>query len=127
MTNDTTNTAPSLAMVTIDCDDAHAMAVFWSELLGGQIAHDEGDYSMVTVGQTSLGFGRTPDYARPQWPDAGGKQFHLDLAASDLDAASARAQELGATLADPQPEGADGKWVVLLDPAGHPFCFANWG
>ena len=41
MTNDTASTPSSapvaaLAMVTIDCDDAHAMARFWSELLGGQ-------------------------------------------------------------------------------------------
>nr|WP_307781286.1 VOC family protein [Agilicoccus flavus] len=35
--------------------------------------------------------------------------------------------ELGATLAQPQPAEAAGKWVVLLDPAGHPFCFAIWG
>ena len=28
---------------------------------------------------------------------------------------------------DPQPPEAAGKWVVLLDPAGHPFCVAIWG
>lgn len=135
MTNDSapTPTTPSsaplatLAMVTIDCDDAHAMALFWSELLGGRIAHDEGDYSMVTAGGVTLGFGRDPQYRAPQWSQAGTKQFHLDLSTDDLDAAAARAQELGATLADPQPREAAGKWVVLLDPAGHPFCFAIWG
>lgn len=127
MTNDTTISEISLAMVTIDCDDAHAMAQFWSALLGGEITHDEGDYAMVEAGGVRLGFGRDDDYTRPAWPDHGAKQFHLDLSAQDLDAATARAIELGATLAEPQPEEAAGKWVVLLDPAGHPFCFANWG
>ncbi|MGO4957953.1 VOC family protein [Luteococcus sp. Sow4_B9] len=37
-----------------------------------------------------------------------------------------RAISLGATLAEPQPEGSEGKWIVLLDPAGHPFCLAIW-
>ncbi|OYO25143.1 glyoxalase [Enemella dayhoffiae] len=124
----TSDTSFRLAMVTLDCDDAHAMATFWSALLGGQITHDEGGYAMVTTpGGTTLGFGETPDYRRPAWPNTGDKQFHFDLDASDVEAASRRAQELGATLADPQPEDADGKWVVLLDPAGHPFCFASWG
>lgn len=117
---------PSLAMVTIDCDDAHAMTVFWSKLLGGQITHDEGGYGMVIAGGVTLGFGETPDYRRPAWPDDGAKQFHLDLSAPDLTAAAQRAQDLGARLADPQPQDADGKWIVLLDPAGHPFCLASW-
>ena len=57
----------------------------------------------------------------------GSKQFHLDLAAEDIDAETERLVGLGATLADPQPGET---WRVLLDPAGHPFCVtnaANWG
>lgn len=129
MTNDTeiNDTAISLAMVTVDCDDAHAMAQFWSRLLGGEITHDEGDYAMVEAGGVRLGFGRDDNYSRPAWPDHGAKQFHLDLSVQDLAAATDRAIELGATLAQPQPDEAAGKWVVLLDPAGHPFCFAIWG
>lgn len=129
MTNDTeiNDIAISLAMVTVDCDDAHAMAQFWSRLLGGEITHDEGDYAMVEAGGVRLGFGRDDNYSRPAWPDHGAKQFHLDLSVQDLDAATDRAIELGATLAQPQPAEAAGKWVVLLDPAGHPFCFAIWG
>src|SRR5699024_11672020 len=62
----------------------------------------------------------------PNWPDDGLKQFHLDLAADDLEAAAARCVELGASRADPQPGET---WVVLIDPAGHPFCITdarNW-
>ncbi|WP_372360476.1 VOC family protein [Agilicoccus flavus] len=92
MTNDTeiNDTAISLAMVTVDCDDAHAMAQFWSRLLGGEITHDEGDYAMVEAGGVRLGFGRDDNYSRPAWPDHGAKQFHLDLSVQDLDAATDR-------------------------------------
>ncbi|GAB3588108.1 VOC family protein [Calidifontibacter terrae] len=122
-----TDITANLAMVTIDCSDARAMAQFWSQLLGGEITHDEGDYAMVKAGDTTLGFGRSDDYTPPTWPDNGHKQFHLDLSVQDLDAARDRAQELGATIAEPQPTEAAGKWVVMLDPSGHPFCFAVWG
>ena len=46
-------------------------------------------------------------------------QVHLDIEVDDLDAASALARELGATLAEFQPQ-EDVR--VHLDPAGHPFC-----
>lgn len=62
------------------------------------------------------------------WPNQhGSKQFHLDLAVDDLDAAAARCVEFGATLPVEQPRES---WRVLLDPSGHPFCLtqaANWG
>ena len=46
-------------------------------------------------------------------------QLHLDLAVDDLDAATAHAVEVGARLAEHQPQD---DVRVLLDPAGHPFC-----
>ena len=44
---------------------------------------------------------------------------HLDIEVDDLEAASARAVELGATVAEFQPQD---DVRVHLDPAGHPFC-----
>lgn len=122
-----TDPIATVAMVTLDCADAKASGTFWSELLGGTLTEPGEGYAMVETDRVTLGFGATDDYAPPAWPDHGRKQFHLDLSVTDLDAARDRAVALGATLADPQPEGADGKWVVLLDPAGHPFCLAVWG
>ena len=129
---DPTSTAPAaqLAMVSIDCDDAKAMADFYSGVLGWPVvyADDEGKYAMIQDGDQRLGFGTTPDYRRPEWPDHGGKQFHLDLGAQDVDATVERCVGLGATRPDEQPGGD--RWTVLLDPAGHPFCvtnLANWG
>ncbi|WP_265447416.1 VOC family protein [Flexivirga meconopsidis] len=120
----------SIAMVSIDCDDAKAMADFYSAVLGWPLAYadDEGNYAMLQDGDQRLGFGKTPDYQRPDWPNHGSKQFHLDLGAEDVDGTVARCVELGATKPDEQPGGD--RWTVLLDPAGHPFCvtnLANWG
>ncbi len=114
----------SVAMVTIDCAEPATEATFWSELLGWQVAHSEAAYAMVTGDGPALGFGLVDGYVAPQWPDPDGqKQFHLDLAVDDLDAAEARCRELGATVPDFQP--GEGRWRVLLDPAGHPFCLTR--
>jgi hypothetical protein len=48
------------------------------------------------------------------------KQYHLDLAVDDLDAAERGFLAVGATKAKHQPQ--PDRWRVLLDPAGHPFC-----
>ena len=117
-----------LAMFTIDCDDPAAAAAFYSALLGMEIAHSSDAYAMLSGDGPALGFGRVEGYEPPEWPNPNGsKQFHLDLAVDDIAIAEARAVDLGAKLADPQPGDT---WRVLLDPTGHPFCLtdaANWG
>jgi catechol 2,3-dioxygenase-like lactoylglutathione lyase family enzyme len=116
-------------MVTIDCADPGPVSAFYAELLGLDVAYqDENAVMLKGPSGPALGFGRVADYEPPAWPNEhGSKQFHLDLAVDDIDAAEARCLELGATRADPQPGTT---WRVVLDPAGHPFCLtdaANWG
>jgi catechol 2,3-dioxygenase-like lactoylglutathione lyase family enzyme len=119
-----------IVMVTLDCAEVAPSAEFWSAMLGWEVAASTDDYAMLTApgGGPALGLGRVEDHQPPSWPDERGrKQFHLDLAVDDLDAAAARAVGLGARLADPQPGET---WRVLIDPAGHPFCLtdaASWG
>lgn len=134
MTNTSTATAASganpvarLAMVTLDVPDAAALGRFYSDVLGWPIAYSDENYAMLTGPDHALGIGTIPDFQPPQWPDDGHKQFHLDLSADDVEAAAVHCVELGATRADPQPGET---WVVLIDPAGHPFCISdakNWG
>lgn len=118
-----------LKMTSLDCPDPEASAAFWSGLLGWEIAHSEAEYAMLTGPETALGFDRVDDYEPPAWPNPrGSKQFHFDLACDDLTTTEARCVELGATVPDDQP--GEGRWRVLLDPAGHPFCLtlaAKWG
>lgn len=121
-------TTAALAMTTVDCADAQKMASFYSALLGWEITASGDGYAMLQGPGQRLGFGEIPDYRSPSWPDEGTKQFHLDLSAEDVLSMADRAVELGATQPSDQP--GDGRWVVLLDPAGHPFCItdvANWG
>jgi hypothetical protein len=130
---DTTAPAPTPAvrhgMVTVVGTDPVAEATFWAQLLDGTIAASTAEYSMVVLAAgPALGFGAVEDHEPPVWPNPrGSKQFHLDLAVTDIPATEQKALDLGATLADPQPGET---WRVLLDPAGHPFCLSdakNWG
>ena len=126
----TTTAAPAtLAMVTIDCAEIGPVADFWAALLGYEVVAKSDDYAMLKGADgPALGLGRVPGHRPPVWPNEHGtKQFHLDLAVEDLDAAADRAISLGARLAEPQPGET---WRVLIDPAGHPFCLTRaeaWG
>jgi len=119
----------TLKMVTLDSSDARRDARFWAAVLGWEVAHEQDEYAMLKGPEgAALGFGTVADHEPPTWPnDRGTKQFHLDLAVDDIDAAAARCVELGATQPAEQPGET---WRVLLDPSGHPFCLtqaANWG
>ena len=113
--------------VVVQCPDALALATFYSELLGWAIwKPDEADAQDAALdlgqGVGYLSFQGDPDYVPPVWPNQNGEQrmaMHLDFEVSDLAAAVEHAIELGATLADHQPQQ---DLRILLDPAGHPFC-----
>lgn len=110
--------------VVIESADAHALARFYSEILGWPIVGDEPNWvTIAPEGTVSyLAFNTSPDYVPPVWPAAEGRQqmmMHIDVAVDDLDAAVAHAIELGASLADFQPQDTV---RAMLDPAGHPFC-----
>jgi catechol 2,3-dioxygenase-like lactoylglutathione lyase family enzyme len=75
-----------LAMVTLDCDDPQAEAQFWAQLLGLEQAYADDNYAMLKGPQgPAIGFGRVEDYVPPVWPNPhGSKQFHLDVAVTDI-------------------------------------------
>ena len=110
--------------MVLEAPDARALAQFYARLLGWRVAKDEPGWATVAPpdGVAYLGFQSSPEYVRPIWPPADGRQqmmMHLDLEVDDLEAAVASAVEEGATVAAYQPQ-EDVR--VLLDPAGHPFC-----
>jgi catechol 2,3-dioxygenase-like lactoylglutathione lyase family enzyme len=114
----------SLATVVLDCSDAHALADFYSRLLGWEITLREPDWVLLRcpTGGTGLSLQSETWYRPPVWPEEPGEQqkmLHLDIQVDDLDAAGAHALEAGAVLADYQPQSGV---RVYLDPAGHPFC-----
>jgi catechol 2,3-dioxygenase-like lactoylglutathione lyase family enzyme len=115
----------------IDAPDPQALGMFYHQMLGWKIHKDEPDEFTLAVpgnSETYLAFQTqtSAPWARPVWPAVAGQQqmmMHLDIEVGELEVAVAHALELGATLADFQPQ-PDVR--VLLDPAGHPFClYAN--
>jgi len=108
----------------LEAPDARALARFYADLLGWEIAKNEPEYAAIgpSDGVAYLAFQTAPDYVRPVWPFREGSQqimMHLDFQVSDLEVAVAHALELGAQDAEHQPQT---NLRVLLDPAGHPFC-----
>ena len=84
-------------------------------------------------GDQKLEFQREEPFVPPVWPTVAGQQqmgMHLDIAVDNLGDGSDRrtrffelfddAVARGAQVADHQPQ--QDRVVVMLDPAGHPFC-----
>jgi catechol 2,3-dioxygenase-like lactoylglutathione lyase family enzyme len=113
-----------LHTVAIDCADPAAMARFYADLLGWDIVADYAEETSIKGDDfTSINFHRIEGYQPPEWPgEDRPKQFHLDIGvpASEFADAAKRAEAGGAVQAPVQPGGD--KWIVFLDPAGHPFC-----
>lgn len=123
----------TLATAVLDSADPRALAAFYEQLLGWTVGVSEPprpgyppeDGWVILrnpTGATGLSFQYEPDYAKPVWPPVEGApqmMVHLDIGTDDLDAAVAYACELGATVADHQPQQGV---RVMFDPAGHPFC-----
>lgn len=113
-----------MTTTVLDAPDARQLAGFYERLLGWAREEDEPDWVVLAAsgGGAGLAFQTEPAYVRPVWPAGPGEpqmMAHLDIKVDDLDAASAYAVSLGATVADFQPQD---DVRVHLDPAGHPFC-----
>jgi catechol 2,3-dioxygenase-like lactoylglutathione lyase family enzyme len=113
----------TLRAVVLDCPDPKALAEFYRELVGGEIAKVEDDWVDLRDGEDiKLSFQLAPDYHPPDWPgNERPQQFHLDVTVDDVDEAERQVLALGATKHEVQP-GEQWNWRVFLDPAGHPFC-----
>jgi hypothetical protein len=114
----------------LDTDDPVTLARFYERLLGWPISELEGDgwaRLRSPAGDMKIEIQYEARYARPVWPPADGEQqmmMHLDVLVEDLDAGVAWARESGAIVADAQPQ-KPGDHVIMLDPAGHPFCMCR--
>jgi hypothetical protein len=113
------------ASTVLGSPEPRVLGAFYEALLDFERFDDEPDW--VRSGprdgsRPGLSFQREEHYAAPVWPQVAGQQqmmIHLDIAVDDLHEGVARAVELGATLAEYQPQH---DVRVLFDPHGHPFC-----
>ena len=110
--------------MVLEAPDARSLARFYSGLLGWSFGEDAPEWATLSPpsGVAYLAFQTSPEYEPPVWPPVEGRQqmmAHLDIEVDDLEGAVADAVELGATVAEFQPQD---HVRVLLDPVGHPFC-----
>ena len=126
----------------IGCGDAWVLAEFYASLLGWNVVdrsdQDPGGWALVRSpgGEQKLEFQREEPFVPPVWPTVAGAQqmgMHLDIAVDGLAPMSSMAERreqflairdqavaLGGRVAEHQPQ--PDRVIVLLDPAGHPFC-----
>ncbi|HEV2372775.1 MAG TPA: VOC family protein [Streptosporangiaceae bacterium] len=114
-----------LAAVVVDCQDAPPVAAFYQAACEGQIVKSDARSVWLRVSGMLVIFREVDHYQAPTWPSSDvPMQVHLDFDVDDLDEAEARLHRLGATTPEHQPHREDGL-VVMLDPAGHPFCIGT--
>lgn len=115
-----------LRSIVLDCPDAVALARFYAGLLGGHAETTDSKWCEVDLdGAVKLAFQLVTKFEPPRWPDGSPQQMHLDLAVSDLEAASRRAVELGAQVLRGPVIEPGCVFIVHADPAGHPFCLCQ--
>jgi predicted enzyme related to lactoylglutathione lyase len=103
--------------LVIDSHDPHALARFWSAVLGQPILFEDEDEVIVGADKNAypgLCFVTVPETKPIK------NRLHIDLDPDDLEAEVARVLALGARHADVGQ--GDVPWVVLADPEGNEFC-----
>ena len=114
-----------LAAVSVDCEDALAVARFWSAALGRPVDPDpSSDFAAIGMAEHRdtqgwrLGGDPTWLFARVPEAKTAKNRMHVDLTAPDREAEVARLVALGATrVADMDEWGY--QWTVLQDPEGN--------
>jgi catechol 2,3-dioxygenase-like lactoylglutathione lyase family enzyme len=104
--------------LTVDCPDPNVMGDFYAALLGGTVTDRTPGRTKVETSGGPIYFRASPDHRPPTWPSPEVPLHqHFDYVVEDPHAAAERLIALGASLASDEPD-----MVVMLDPAGHPFC-----
>jgi len=116
-----------LAAITVDCEDPGPMAAFYQAAADGEFVREDADSAWVKIAGTLWIFRRVENYVASSWPSHDVPlQIHMEFYVDDIDAAEEKLTGFGATTAEYQP-GRAGGLVVMLDPAGHPFCICSRG
>ena len=109
-----------LLAVTVDCHDPTLLAVFWRELVGGEIdTRTEADdwvalRDVPVIG--NIGFQKVPEGKAVK------NRVHLDVEVDDIDDATPHVIALGATDSGATVDESTGQFRVFRDPEGNEFC-----
>ncbi|MER8261956.1 VOC family protein [Streptomyces albidoflavus] len=107
--------------ITLDSHDPYAQALFWAEVLGGNVSDEDfpGDpEALVHAGGAALLFVTVPETKTLK------NRVHLDLQPEDRtrDEEVTRLLSLGARLVDDRRRPDGRGFAVLADPEGNEFC-----
>lgn len=114
----------SVGFLVIDAVDTQELARFWCGMLGVKVIQvvAEGQYLVLspTADGLTISFQAVPE------AKSGKNRLHLDLAVTDLDAATAEAESLGGRWLEPGETRDLGgyRWRVMADPEGNEFDLA---
>ena len=110
----------SLVAISIDCADAPALARFWADVLGRQVAKDSTSEHVVLLpgdgdtGGPRITFNKVPE------PKTVKNRLHLDLISDTFDAETERLLSRGARrLRDLQRDKS--RWTTIADIEGNEF------
>jgi len=120
-TSDRTQLVEWIAL-TIDCADPHALADFYGDGLGADVRRRTEDSAWLVLDGLPIILRAVEGYRAPTWPSTEVPlQTHFEVMVDDPDEAAAHLATHGATFAEHQ-DPDDPHFVVMLEPAGQPFC-----
>ena len=106
--------------VAIDCADAAAVANFWAEALGREIAdHPTREHAVVLVDDAGVHGPRLAFHQVPE-PKTVKNRVHLDFVTTEFEAESDRLVGLGAEKVREVEQG-DARWTTFRDIEGNEF------
>lgn len=110
-----------LSQVVIDCHDCAGLAEFWAAMLGGTLVRESAEWASVTMpdGVTTISFQQVPEAKVVK------NRVHLDVQVSEVEEATDRCVELGATRISDRQVDSMGAFIVLRDPEGNEFCVVS--
>jgi predicted enzyme related to lactoylglutathione lyase len=114
----------SVGFLVIDAVDTQQLARFWCGMLGVEVIQVIADGQYVVLSPTTDGL--TISFQAVPEDKNGKNRLHLDLAVTDLDAATAEAESLGGKWLEPGTTRDLGgyRWRAMADPEGNEFDIA---
>lgn len=117
-----------LGGVTVDCKDPKALSDFYIRMLQWEKTYEAEGFIIISSSTCNvrIGFQKNAEHIPPVWPEVANaqqQQVHLDFKVRDKEHMKQMVEhaiKCGATKA---VEQFSDLWTVMVDPAGHPFCF----
>jgi predicted enzyme related to lactoylglutathione lyase len=106
--------------VSFDAADAQAVASFWAETLGRNLAPGASAANAAVEADPAIPGSRISFHQVPEGKTVKNR-MHIDLITPDLDAEVERLAGLGATKLNEINAGNGRHWVTLADPEGNEF------